>query len=163
MCGFAQRAARRSFGDQLHHYRRPACFRYFAPWIVFLVHPPNCNSPANKFDDRKLFFCGDRLRFGFYCSALTDATAVMPHCQMGLCNLKCKTHLCILQDGDDMIFSELGNRLRYVPLFGMQFVSALRSRCWGMPVPRNSLEPNWRAIVILRCSPSRFATDRPEE
>ena len=62
-----------------------------------------------------------------------------------------------------MIFSELGNRLRYVPLFGMQFVSALRSRCWGMPVPRNSLEPNWRAIVILRCSPSRFATDRPEE
>ena len=141
----------------------PAYCRYFFPSIVFLMNVLIVTVQPRSLTIVNIFYFGERLRFGFYCSTLTDVTAIMPHCQMGLCNLKCKTHLCILQDGDDMIFSELGNRLRYVPLFGMQFVSALRSRCWGMPVPRNSLEPTWRAIVISRCSPSRFATDRPEE
>jgi len=131
--------------------------------LYFLCSRPIVTVEPTSLTTVNLFYCGERLRFGFYCPILTDVTAVMPHCQRGLCNLKCKAHLCFLWDGDDIIFSELGYWFRYVSLFCMQLVSALRSRRWGMPLPRNSLEPIWRAIVILRCSPSRFATDRPEE
>jgi len=84
----------------------PRAFDTLLHGLYFLFIHPIVTVQPTSLTIVNLFYCGDRLRFGFYCSALTDATAVMPHCQMGLCNLKCKTHLCILQDGDDLIFSE---------------------------------------------------------